>query len=266
MSPLVPIPGLLLDHVVVVSGVGPGLGRSIALRAAEAGADVVLLARTEKRLAVIAEEVDRIGRTALVLPVDITDEASAQHVLDATLQELGRVDTLVNNAFALPPMKDLCDTDFGALRSSFEVNVLAALRLTRAFAPALAERTGSVVMVNSAVLRHSRPPYGPYKMAKTSLLAMAQSLSSELGPRGVRVNSVAPGWIWADVLKWYFDHLAGERGVPPQQVYDETAAATDLRRLPEPDEIADVVVFLASSLARAITGQCIDVNCGEFHH
>jgi NAD(P)-dependent dehydrogenase (short-subunit alcohol dehydrogenase family) len=266
VSPVVSIPALLPDHVVVVSGVGPGLGRSIALRSAEAGADVVLVARTETRLAVIAEEVNQIGRTALVVPTDITDEASAQHVLDTALHEFGRVDTLVNNAFAMPPMQDLCDTDFGALRSSFEVNVLAALRLTRTFASALAERAGSVVMINSAVLRHSRQPYGPYKMAKTSLLAMAQSLASELGPRGVRVNSLAPGWIWADMLKWYFDHLADERGVSAQQVYDETAAATDLRRLPEPDEIADVVVFLASSLARSITGQCIDVNCGEFHH
>jgi NAD(P)-dependent dehydrogenase (short-subunit alcohol dehydrogenase family) len=163
-------------------------------------------------------------------------------------------------------MQDLADTGLDALRASFDVNVLAALRLTRLFAPALAEHAGAVVMVNSAVLRHSRRPYGPYKMAKASLLAMAQSLASELGPHGVRVNSVAPGWIWAETLQWYFDHLAEQRGVPAQQVYDETAATLDLRRLPEPDEVADVIVFLASSLARAVTGQCVDVNAGEFHH
>jgi len=122
------------------------------------------------------------------------------------------------------------------------------------------------VMINSAVLRHSRRTFGPYKLAKASLLAMAQTLSTELGPRGVRVNSVAPGYIWGDSLKWYFDFLASKRGVEPQEVYDETAATIDLRRLPEPDEIADAVVFLASDLARIITGQCLDVNGGEFHH
>lgn len=259
-------PGLLADHVVVVSGVGPGLGRSVAVRCARAGADVVLAARTEKRLEVVAEEVTALGRSAHVVPTDVTDEESARRLVVAATERFGRVDTLVNNAFAMPPMQDLTETDDEELRRSLDVNVLAALRLTRLFAPALAEGSGSVVMVNSAVLRHSRRPYGPYKMAKAALLATAQSLSSELGPRGVRVNSVAPGWIWAETLQWYFDHLAEQRGVPAQQVYDETAATLDLRRLPEPDEVADVVVFLASPLARAVTGQCVDVNAGEFHH
>jgi NAD(P)-dependent dehydrogenase (short-subunit alcohol dehydrogenase family) len=258
--------GLLRDRVVVVSGVGPGLGRSLAVRCADAGADVVLAARTQTRLESVADEVAARGRRAVVVPTDITDEADAQALVDASLRELGRVDGLVNNAFVMPPMRDLTDTEPDALRASFEVNVLAALRLTRLFAPALGESGGAVVMVNSAVLRHSRQPYGPYKMAKASLLAMAQSLAGELGPGGVRVNSVAPGWIWGETLQWYFGHLAEQRGVTAQQVYDETAAALDLRRLPEPDEVADVVVFLMSSLARAVTGQCVDVNAGEFHH
>jgi NAD(P)-dependent dehydrogenase (short-subunit alcohol dehydrogenase family) len=83
---------------------------------------------------------------------------------------------------------------------------------------------------------------------------------------GIRVNSVVPGYIWADSLKWYFGYLAEQRGVDRQQIYDETAATTDLRKLPEPGEVADAVVFLASSMARVITGQCLDVNSGEYHH
>jgi NAD(P)-dependent dehydrogenase (short-subunit alcohol dehydrogenase family) len=140
------------------------------------------------------------------------------------------------------------------------------LRLTRTFAPALEAAEGAVVIINSAVIRHSRRTFGPYKVSKAALLALAQSLATELGPRGIRVNSVAPGWIWGESLQWWFGHLAQERGVDRQVVYDETAATTDLRRLPEPDEIADTVAFLASDLARAITGQCLDVNSGEFHH
>src|SRR6185437_10512089 len=103
-------------------------------------------------------------------------------------------------------------------------------------------------------------------MTKASLLALAQSLASELGPQGIRVNSVAPGWIWAETLQNYFTYLAHKRGVDAQVIYDETAARIDLRRLPAPDEIADAVVFMASDLARAITGHCLDVNCGEYHH
>jgi len=257
---------LLDGTVVVVSGVGPDLGRSIVLQCAGAGADVVLAARTAARLDEVAKEVAALGRRALAVPTDITDEQAAAHLAQAALAEFGRVDTLVHNAFAIPPMTPLADADLDTLRTAFETNVIAALRLTRLFTPALAASRGSVVMINSAVLRHSRVTFGGYKMAKSALLSLARSLATELGPQGIRVNSVAPGWIWAGTLKWYFGYLAEQRGVDRQVIYDETAATTDLRALPEPDQIADAVVFLASSMARAITGQCLDVNCGEYHH
>ncbi|MBA9005041.1 SDR family oxidoreductase [Thermomonospora cellulosilytica] len=257
---------LLRDRVIVISGVGPGLGRGLALQCARAGADVVLAARTRERLDAVAEEVAGLGRRAVTVPADITDDDACRELARIAVETCGRVDGLVNNAFAVPPLTDLGTVDLDAVRAGFETNVLGALRLTRLLTPALVEHGGSVVMINSAVLRHSRRTFGAYKMAKSALLAMAQSLATELGPRGVRVNTVAPGYIWADNLKWYFGHLARERGVPARQIYDETAAALDLRRLPEPDEIADAVVFLLSPMARAITGQCLDVNGGEYHH
>jgi NAD(P)-dependent dehydrogenase (short-subunit alcohol dehydrogenase family) len=226
----------------------------------------VLAARTAGRLDEVAKEVTALGRRALAVPADITDEAATAHLAQATLAEFGRADALVHNAFAIPPLTSLADADPDALRTAFDTNVLAVLRLTRLFTPALAASQGSVVMINSAVLRHSRLPFGGYKMAKSALLALARSLATELGADGIRVNSVAPGYIWAGSLKWYFGYLAEQRGVDRQQIYDEAAATTDLRRLPEPDEVADAVVFLASSMARAITGQCLDVNSGEYHH
>jgi NAD(P)-dependent dehydrogenase (short-subunit alcohol dehydrogenase family) len=257
---------LLENEVIVISGVGPGLGRGLALRCAAAGADVVLAARTGSRLAEVAKEVAQLGRRALPVETDITDEAACRLLADTALESFGRVDGLVNNAFAIPPLTDLAEVDLDAVRVAFETNVFAALRLSRLFAAALAEHGGSIVMINSAVLRHSRRTFGAYKMSKAALLALAQSLSTELGPRGIRVNTVAPGYIWADSLKWYFDYLGRERGVSAQEVYDETAATIDLRKLPEPDEIADAVVFMLSPLARAVTGQCLDVNGGEWHH
>jgi NAD(P)-dependent dehydrogenase (short-subunit alcohol dehydrogenase family) len=259
-------PVLLNGKVVVVSGVGPGLGQAIAVRSAVAGADVVLAARTPSRLDDVAKLVLEAGQRALAVPTDITDDESAANLVQASLAEFGRVDALVHNAFTWPPLRELVKVDLESIRDSHETNVLAALRLTRFFLPALASNRGSVVMVNSAVLRHSRRGFGAYKMAKTALLSLAQTLATELGPQGVRVNSVAPSYIWSDVLSAYFDYLGSKRGMTGQQIYDEIAATVDLRRLPEPDEIADVVVFLASDLARAVTGHCLDVNCGEFHH
>ena len=257
---------LLTGKVVVVSGIGPGLGRAIAVRSARAGADVVLAARTESRLEDVAKEVTALGRRGLAVPTDLADADAAARLRDTALDAFGHVDALVYNALAMPPIKPLGDVGLDAVSTSFDANVIAALRLTRLFVPALTESRGSVVMINSMVVRFSQLTMGPYKLTKAALLAMAQSLATELGPRGIRVNSVAPGHIWGDSLKWYFGYQAHKRGVEVQQIYDETAAATDLRRLPEPDEIADAVVFLASSLARAITGQCLDVNCGEYHH
>jgi len=247
---------MLRDKVVVVAGVGPGLGRAIALASAREGADVVLAARTVSRLDDVAKEVTALGRRAVAVPTDLADAVAAAHLAEAAGEAFGRIDALVYNALAMPPIKDLVSVDLAAIEESFDANVVAALRLTRLFTEALAASRGSVVMVNSMVVRFSQRRMGPYKLAKAALLAMAQSLATELGPRGIRVNSVA----------WYFGYLAHKRGVEVQQIYDETAATIDLGRLPEPDEVADAVVFLASPLARAVTGQCLDVNCGEYHH
>lgn len=258
--------GLLAGSVVVVSGVGPGLGRSIALRCARNGADLVLAARTESKLDEVAEQVRGLGRRALTVPTDITDADSAAALRDAAVAEYGRVDTLVNNAFAIPAMKPFARTDFDHIRDAIELTVIGALRLTQLFTPALAEADGSVVNINSMVLRHSQERYGSYKLAKSALLSMSQSLATELGPQGIRVNSVAPGYIWGPTLQSYFAHQAEKYGTSVDEIYTHTAAGSDLRRLPEPDQIADTVLFLASSMAAAITGQCIDVNCGEYHH
>ncbi len=257
---------LLADKVIVVAGVGTGLGRSLAVRGAQQGADVVLAARTAARLDEVAKEVTALGRRALAVPADVTDPDAAAHLAEAAVQEFGRVDALVYNALAMPPIADLAAVGLDAIQAGFDGNVVSALRLTRLFIPALAASAGSVVMINSMVVRYSQRTMGPYKLAKAALLAMAQSLATELGPQGIRVNSVAPGHIWGDSLKWYFGYLGHKRGVDAQVIYDETAASIDLGRLPEPDEIADAALFLASDLARAVTGQCLDVNCGEYHH
>jgi NAD(P)-dependent dehydrogenase (short-subunit alcohol dehydrogenase family) len=257
---------ILRDKVVVVAGVGPGLGRSIALASAREGADVVLAARTASRLDDVAKEVTALGRRGLAVPTDLADAAAAERLTAAARDAFGRVDALVFNALAMPPIKELRAVSLDAVSASFDANVVAALRLTRLLEPDLAESKGSVVMINSMVVRFSQRTMGPYKLAKAALLAMAQSLATELGPQGIRVNSVAPGHIWGSSLQWYFGYLAKKRGVTVEEIYAETAAPIDLGRLPEPDEIADAVVFLASPMARAITGQCLDVNCGEYHH
>jgi len=98
------------------------------------------------------------------------------------------------------------------------------------------------------------------------MLAMAQNLATEYGPLGIRVNSVAPGQVWGDTLRGYFGYLAQQEDATVEDIYERVAAGIDLRKLPEPADVAAAVLFLASDLARAVTGQCLDVNSGEYHH
>lgn len=256
--------GLLAGRVAIVSGVGPGLGREVARAFAREGADLVLAARTPASLADLAEELRVAGRRALEVQTDITRREDCQRLVTRAREELGGIDVLVNNAFDMGAMKALADADDEDLLRPLRVNLLGSLQLTREVVPAMRERgQGAIVMVNSMVVRDVLPKMGPYAASKAALLAAAQGLARELGPDGIRVNSVLPGYIWGPNLQAYFAHQAAQRGVDPQQVYDETAALTALRRLPTPEEIADAVVFLASDLSRAITGQSLDVNSGQ---
>jgi NAD(P)-dependent dehydrogenase (short-subunit alcohol dehydrogenase family) len=257
--------GMLDGKVVVVSGVGPALGTTLARRCAEDGADLVLAARTAERLDDVAKQITDTGRRAVAISTDITDDRQVKNLVESTLAAYGKVDVLINNAFRVPSMKPLAGTTFQHIRDAIELTVLGALRLIQGFTPALAESHGSIVNVNSMVLRHSQPKYGAYKMAKSALLAMSQSLATELGDQSIRVNSVAPGYIWGDTLKSYFAHQADKYGTSVEQIYNATAANSDLKRLPTEDEVASAIVFLASDLSSGITGQTLDVNCGEYH-
>ncbi len=254
---------LLDGKVVVISGVGPALGTTLARRCAEAGADLVLAARTVERLDEVAGQVAALGRRAVAVGTDITDDTQVENLVNTSIDAYGKVDVLINNAFRVPSMKPLADTTYQHIRDAIELTVLGTLRLIQGFTPALAEANGSVVNVNSMVIRHSQPKYGAYKMAKSALLAMSQSLASELGEKGIRVNSVVPGYIWGDTLKSYFDHQAGKYGTTVDQIYAATAANSDLRRLPTEEEVASAILFMASDLSSGITGQTLDVNCGE---
>ena len=256
---------LLTDKVVVLSGVGPGLGRSLGEEAARLGADLVLVSRTERRLEKMADVVRSHGRRALVVPTDITAEDPRSRLAERSLGESGGVDCLVNNASGLPPMDPLTTLSVEQLRAANETNVFAPLRLSALFADALAATRGSIVMLNSCVLYQSQPEFAGYKLSKGALAHLSSSLATELGPRGIRVNSVAPSYIYEDVNKAYFDWLAAESGRTHEEVYREKAEPTDLKRLATPEEIARVVLFLASDLASAMTGQTLNVDCGEFH-
>lgn len=256
--------GLLAGRVALVSGIGPGLGRAVALALAQHGADVALAARSAGFLATVAGEVEALGRRALTLPGDVTDADSCRRLVAGTESELGGLDVLVNNAYHAGTYLPFEEDDLAHWRPPLEVNLLGSLRLTQAAVPALRRRGGgAVVMVGSMIVREVLPTMAGYAASKAALLAASRGLARELGPHGIRVNTVLPGYIWGPALKQYFSDQAGARGVAPGALYDEVAARIALGHIPEPDEIAGAVVFLASELACAVTGQSLDVNGGH---
>ena len=258
---------LLKDRVAIVSGIGPGMGRDISLACAREGADIVLAARGAAKLEAVAAEVRARGRRALCVPTDIASGDDCHRLADAAQAEFGRIDILVNNAFkgGLEPL--MAEADVNEWRKIFDVNVFGSLQLTQAVIPHMRRRgSGSIVFINSMSMRVIEPKFGGYAASKGALMVAAQTLAKELGPFGIRVNTVVPGYIWGPALQGYFKLLAREQGTTPEAVQAEIAARTALNHIPDSEEIADTVVFFGSDLSRVVTGQALDVNGGHFFH
>jgi NAD(P)-dependent dehydrogenase (short-subunit alcohol dehydrogenase family) len=258
---------LLRDRVAIVSGIGPGTGRSVALAFAREGAHLVLAARTAGALAELGAEVRALGGKALEVPTDVARPEECQRLAEAARAEFGRVDVLVNNAYRSAPYEPVERASMEDWRRIFDVNLYGSIQLSQAVIPLMkAAGGGSIVMVNSMSVRIVEPNFGGYAASKGALMTAVQTMAKELGAYRIRVNSVVPGYIWGPQLQRHFADVARQHGTTPEAVYAEIAARTALNHIPDPDEIADTVVFLASDLARAVTGQALDVNGGHFFH
>ena len=257
--------GMLDGKVAVVSGLGPGMGRDISLALANEGADIVMAARQEKRMAKCAPEIEALGRRVLPVVCDITSADDCAALGDKVREELGRLDILVNNAFADGDHKLFMDSDLETWRSTMDVNFFGTLQLTKTLVPLLTEQDDSrVIMINTMSMQRIDPAMGAYAASKAALANVTKTLAVELGRDGVRVNGVHPGYIWGRSVEWYFNQMAEQRGITFQEVYDEIAGTTCLGYLPSSEEIAGAVLFFASPLSKPITGQYLSVNAGHF--
>jgi NAD(P)-dependent dehydrogenase (short-subunit alcohol dehydrogenase family) len=255
---------LLKDRVAIISGVGPGMGRDIALIFAREGARLVLGARTQSVLDKVADEVRELGAEVEAVPTDITSDADCQRIVQTALDRFGRVDILANNAYREGKMAPVDQLEIQDWRDPIEVNLFGTLRLTMEVVKVMKKQgNGSIVMTNSQVIRDVLPTMVNYAASKGALFTATQGLARELGQYQIRVNSVMPGYIWGDTLEGYFKFLAKQRAVDPQVIYDEVAKDIALGKIPHSSEIAEAVLFFASDLSRVITGQSLDVNGGH---
>jgi NAD(P)-dependent dehydrogenase (short-subunit alcohol dehydrogenase family) len=257
---------MLLDgKVAVVSGTGPGLGREIALALAREGADVVVAARRADGVARLAAKLEGLGARALPVQCDVTDPDACHGVAEQAVAEFGGIDVLVANAFHDGDFSTVLDADLTAWRTTFDVNFFGAVQMVRSVAPHMKARGGGqIVMVNTMSTERVEPLFGVYAASKAALKSITRTLAKELGGDGIRVNGVHPGYIWGRSVEVYFERLAEERGVTAAEVHQEIADQIALGYIPDAAEIANVVAFLASDMARCLTGQSIGANGGHW--
>ena len=256
---------LLEGKVAIVSGIGPGMGRSISLKLAAQGADIVLAARTPAKLEQVAKDVEALGRKATQIVTDLTKPADCRALVARAVETHGKLDILVNNAYhwGTGQLFEKDDLEKG-WRDTLEVNLYGSLRVTQAAVPALrAAGGGSIVMINTMSMRVVNPTFSAYAASKAALHAATQGMAGELGVDQIRVNSVMPGYIWGDAVKGLFERQAVAEGISVDEARKRVTANIPLRRIPHPDEIAGAVVFFASDLSSCITGQSLDVNGGH---
>ena len=255
---------MLEGKTIVITGVGSGLGREVALQALKDGANAVIGARTAEQLEAIAREADPSGQRIAAVPTDITDPDACARIVAEAEQRFGAVHGLVQVAAYEYAMGGLYDTDFEAWRKSFDTNVIGTLSLVREAATAMKRASGgSVVLIGSQSMYLPLIEQMGYAASKGALLSSMFYLAKELGPAGIRVNTVVPSWMWGPPVELYLKFQAKARGLTPEALRAEIEQGIPLGEMAADEDVAQAVAFFLSDRSRRITGQTLLVNGGE---
>ncbi len=242
----------MTGRVALLSGAGRGIGAASALALAEAGADIAVLARTADQIDEVAEAARAFGRRAIAIPTDATDDEALAAAVARTVDELGRLDVVVNVVGGYGP-KPFSKTSADDMRAAFDLNVVHGVRLVQESLPHLCESdVASVIMISSAIGHVTGRGWVAYGAAKAALEHTVRLMACDLNPR-IRVNAVAPGAIMTDALSGF---------AADSDIITLLEANTPLRRIGEPDEIAAAVLYLASSASAFVTGEVLAIDGG----
>jgi dehydrogenase/reductase SDR family protein 4 len=243
---------MLNDKIALVTGASRGIGRAIAESFVREGAKVVICGR---KLETITEVAREIGPAAVPIACHVGRSDQIRSLVELVTRELGRIDILVNNVGTNVAQAPCLDIDEGMFDKMIEINVKSAFRLTQLVAPGMCDR-GSGSIINISSISGIRPQFEGllYSMTKAALNMLTQSYALELGPKGVRVNAIAPGLIQTQLSAFYWqDESRREKRVEQQPI----------RHLGQPMEIAELAVLLASDRSSFITGQVLVVDGGR---
>lgn len=256
---------LLEDKVVIVTGVGPGMGRKLALIAAAEGAKVAVSARTQSFIDGVVQEIRSAGGHAIAVPTDVGDARQCENLAARTLEAFGRVDGLVNSARAHGPFISFEDGDLHEWAANMEITCFGALRMVKAVLPAMKRQSGGAI-VNVSTMAALKPMTGEadYATAKGALTTATRQLANELGQYNIRVNCTRMGWMWGVPVQGYVKGEAKRLGVSEETVIAPIAGRIALGVIPPDEECAKSVLFFVSDYSKMVTGASLDVNGGEY--
>lgn len=246
-------PFSLAGRRALVTGASSGLGRHFALTLARAGADIVLAARRREKLEALAREIEALGRRALPVPMDVTDEASVADGVAAAWRGLGALDVLVNNAGISIP-KFALETDAEEWRRVLDANLTGAFLVAREVARRMVEhgRGGSIINNASAIGFKVLKGLASYAASKAGLIQLTEALALEFARDNIRVNALAPGYFLTDINREFFDTPQGEKLIE----------RISFRRLGRLEELDGALLLLASDASSYMTGSVILVDGG----
>jgi dehydrogenase/reductase SDR family member 4 len=245
------MPGILRDKVAIVTGASRGIGRAISEVFAREGANVVICGRKQETLDQVARE---IGPAVKPIACHVGRIEQIEAMVAATTREFGHIDILVNNAATNVAFGACLEMDEGQFDKTVEVNLKSVFRLTKLVAPGMCERrSGSII--NIASVSGLRPQLHSmlYSMTKAALIMMTQSYAMELGPKGVRVNAIAPGLIQTVLSEYYWKD---------EQRREELVGRQPIRRIGQPADVAELALLMASDRGSYMTGQTVIVDGG----
>ena len=245
----------LKDKVAIITGASRGIGAASAKALAHHGATVVInYIKSKDKAEALSEKITNGGGKAMVFKADVREQDAVDAMVESTLKEFGKIDILVNNANINFPIKPFVELEWDQIEAKILGEMKALYNCSQAVLKDMMGReSGKLIFVSSSLSRFPGFGFSAHAAAKSAMDSMAKVMAMELGPMGVTVNVVGPGLTLTDAT-------AGQ----PKEVHDQIAAITPLRRLGLPNDIAGVVLFLASSLSDYLSGEYIPVTGGSF--